>query len=76
MEYMDVWVSLLYDPLDYVLEHARLYDSTSEKVRIWKKIGGIQFWIDINSKSNQINIYELISVCPYPVNTRMMLETT
>ena len=43
MEYMDVWVSLLYDPLDYVLERVRLYDSTSEKVRIWKKFGGIQF---------------------------------
>ena len=32
MEYVDVWVSLLYDPLDYVLEHVRLCDSTSEEV--------------------------------------------
>ena len=32
-----------------------------------------------NSKGqcgNQINIYELISVCPYPGNVRMFLETT
>ena len=28
------------------------------------------------AKSNQINIYELISVCPYPDNMRMISETT